>query len=105
MHEYELTLILPPDIIENSVEELKKKITTVISTSGGTLTSFNNIGKKKLYHKIKQFSKGNFYLIKYKAKGEIPAELMKGLNIDTNILRHMHIKVEETKTATNSEKI
>ena len=51
MREYELTVVLHPDL-EADLEGTLKKVRAIVTDNGGTITKEDNWGKKRLAYRI-----------------------------------------------------
>lgn len=93
MREYELTVLIHPDL----EADLEKSLTTVreiITSNGGKVVSEDNWGKKKLAYRI---SKEDFAVYVY-FELELPAasnaKISSVLNITDGVLRYLLVSVD-----------
>lgn len=96
MRKYELTVLIHPDL-EIDLEKPLKKVRDIIANNGGTITSEDNWGKKKLAYRIR---KEDFAVYVY-FELEMPAEGVKKLdgtlNITDEVLRHLLVSYDEKR--------
>ncbi len=96
MKNYELTVLIHPDL-EMNLEPATTKIKDLIEKNGGKIIKEENDGKKKLAYPIKKqdFAIYNYYEVELPA--EAPAKIDSIFNITDEILRHLLVKVDERK--------
>ncbi len=80
-----LFIIVPEK--EDTINELKKGISSVISDNSGNIVKENMIGKKALAHPIKKKTTGIYYEITFTALPESIGKMMRQFRINTDILR------------------
>lgn len=93
MREYELTVLLHPDL-EIDLDPTLKKVRGIIEAGGGKINSEDNWGKKKLAYRI---GKEDFAVYVY-FELELPADAVSKvdstLNITDEVLRHLLVSVD-----------
>ena len=85
------------DLFFNEDEELGAnldKINKMITEKGGTVSSVDQWGKRKLAYPIKQFAEGNYVLMNFSSDPVLCQQLEASLRISEDILRHLLINVE-----------
>ena len=93
-HDYELTMVLKPDLDEVKANNIIDNITQFITKHEGTLTKVDRWGKRKLAYPIKHFLEGNYVLAQFKMKPVHSLELESNLRISEDILRHILVIAE-----------
>lgn len=94
LRDYELTVILRPDM---DVEKLEARFTAIsqfITDKGGTVSEIQKWGKRKLGYPIKHTLEGFYALVKCKMKPASGKDLEENLRISEDVLRHLLIVVE-----------
>lgn len=94
MKEYELTVLIHPDL-EAAIETPLAKVRDIITTAGGTITAEDNWGKKKLAYSI---NKENFAIYVYmdvKLPADAPLKISNIFNITDEVLRYLLVTVDE----------
>ena len=94
MNKYESVVIVNPNLEEESIKNLVKKFSDLINTDG-TVTSVEEMGKRKLAYEIKKLKEGFYVVIKFEAKPELIAELERNYRITDEVMKFMVIKEEE----------
>ncbi len=102
MKEYELTVLIHPDL-ETDLEAPLEKVRKLVKDNGGRVVSEDNWGKKKLAYRIK----GEDFAVYVYMDVELPAEallkLSNTLNITDEVLRYLLVKVDEKGRALLAE--
>lgn len=94
MNKYESVVIVNPNLEEESIKNLIKKFSDLINTDG-TVTSVEEMGKRKLAYEIKKLKEGFYIVIKFEAKPELISELERNYRITDEVMKFMVIKEEE----------
>ncbi|CAN5300105.1 30S ribosomal protein S6 [soil metagenome] len=93
MKDYELTVLIHPDL-EVDIETPLTKVRDIIKNAGGKITTEDNWGKKKLMYTIK---KQDFAVYVYMEVALPPDALLKisnTLNITDEVLRYLLVTVD-----------
>lgn len=94
MKDYELTVLIHPDL-EVDIDTPLAKVRDIIKNAGGKITVEDNWGKKKLMYTIK---KQDFAVYVYMEVALPPEALLKisnTLNITEEVLRYLLVTVDE----------
>src|ERR1700712_2769547 len=94
MKEYELTVLIHPDL-EADIETPLKKVRDIIKAAGGTITSEDNWGKKKLAYKINKEEFAVYVYMDVKLPSDAPLKISNTLNITDEVLRYLLVTVDE----------
>ncbi|MBQ8157002.1 30S ribosomal protein S6 [Candidatus Saccharibacteria bacterium] len=86
MREYELTVLVHPDL-EMNLEAATDKVKALIESNGGKITKENNEGKKKLAYQIKGQDFAVYYY--YEVELPAPAKISSVLNITDEVIRYL----------------
>jgi small subunit ribosomal protein S6 len=65
-NDYELILIVHPEIADDAIEPVTNNISQLITGKGGTIVEIAPWGRKKLAYPIKHLLEGSYVLIKFK---------------------------------------
>jgi len=93
-HQYELMVILTPEIDERTVAPSLDKFLKVITNDGGTIDKVDIWGKRRLAYDIAKKSEGIYAVVDMKATPEIAKELDRQLNLNESVLRTKVIRPE-----------
>ena len=95
---YELLCLISNKFSETEVEPIRERIGKLIADNGGTITSEEYWGKRKLAYQIDGFRHGYYHLIEFDINGPKLNELTNRLRLSNDILRHQVVK-KHLKTA------
>lgn len=93
MPDYELVLVISPEVDEENIPTTVDKVTKFITGKGGTIVEVNRWGKRKFAYPIKHFTEGEYVLTQFKLKPKMTAELEANLQISEEILRHLLVRL------------
>ena len=88
MREYELTVLVHPDL-EMNLEAATEKIKALIEDNGGKITKETNEGKKRLAYTIKGQDFAVYYYYELELPAPAPAKISSVLNITDEALRYL----------------
>ena len=94
LRDYEMVLVLSPDVAEDSLEAVLDKISQVITEKGGTVSAVERWGRRKLAYPIKQFMEGSYVLARFTLNTMLAKELEASLRISEAVLRHLLVRLE-----------
>ncbi|RPF26747.1 30S ribosomal protein S6 [Georgenia muralis] len=87
MRQYELMIILDPEVDERTVAPSLDKLLTVVKTGGGTVENVDIWGKRRLAYEIKKRSEGIYAVVDMTTTPELAKELDRQLGLNESILR------------------
>ena len=91
MKNYEGMFILNPQLDKDALTKVVNFIGETITKNDGLVDKVQDLGKKRLTHKIKKNQEGLYYLVDFKIKPEIISELNHSYKLNESILRNMII--------------
>lgn len=94
MQEYELTVLIHPDL-EANLDAALDKVRALITTNGGEITKEDNWGKKKLAYQIRREDFAVYVCFETKLPAEAPLKISNTLNITDEVLRYLLVKTDE----------
>lgn len=95
MREYELVLILDPEMEDEEVSAAVDRMKQLVAARGGELTDVNPWGKRKLSYPIKSRNEGNYIVTHFRMEPSQTAELEATLRLSEEVLRHLLVKTED----------
>ena len=95
MRDYELIVIVSPEVPEEELPTQIDKISEFITNKGGSVTEVERWGKRKLAYPINHLREGNYVLTRFKLEPGTAAELEANLRISERILRHLLVRLGE----------
>ncbi|RYV51102.1 30S ribosomal protein S6 [Pengzhenrongella frigida] len=87
MRQYELMIILDPEVEERTVAPSLDKYLTVIKTTGGTVDKVDIWGKRRLAYDIQKKSEGIYAVVDFTASSDTAKELDRQLGLNEVVLR------------------
>jgi small subunit ribosomal protein S6 len=94
MKEYELTVLIHPDL-EVDIETPINKIHDIVKSNGGTITSEDNWGKKRLAYKIKAQEFAVYVYMEVSLPADAPLKISNTLNITDEVIRYLLVTINE----------
>lgn len=95
MHQYELMVILDPEIDERTVAPSLDKFLGVIRNDGGTVDNVDIWGKRRLAYEINKKSEGIYAVVNMTATAEATKELNRQLGLSEAVMRTKVLRAEE----------
>jgi small subunit ribosomal protein S6 len=92
---YELVLIISPDVTDEEMPDFITKLSELITKVGGTVDEVSQWGRRQLAYPIKRFAEGNYVLSKLKLKPTSTKELEANFRLSAKILRHLLIRLAD----------
>ena len=89
MRDYELILVLHPDLDENAVSEVLKRVTGWISDAGGSVVKSDMWGKRQLAYPIRKQTQGQYVLLQTNMAPKTGVTLERNLRLAEPVLRYM----------------
>ena len=87
---YELVMILKPDLGEEATAALVEKFKTLIEQHG-TVAEVDEWGKRHLAYPINDITEGYYVLMTFTAEPALPAELDRQMRINDSVMRSLII--------------
>ena len=95
MHQYELMVILDPEIDERTVAPSLDKFLNVVRNDGGTVDSVDIWGRRRLAYEINKKSEGIYAVVQLTAEGDTTKELDRQLKLSEAVMRTKVLRAEE----------
>ena len=86
-HQYELMVILDPEIDERTVAPSLDKFLNVIRNDGGTIDSVDIWGRRRLAYEINKKSEGIYAVVQLTANPATVKELDRQLSLNESVVR------------------
>jgi len=103
-HQYELMVILNPEIDERQVGATLDKFLKVITTGEGTIENIDIWGRRRLAYEIQKKTEGIYAVVNFTATAETTQELDRQLNLSEQVMRTKVLRAEEAIAMIASEK-
>lgn len=92
MRDYELVLIISPEVADEDLPRIEDKIRKFINDRGGSITEITQWGRRKLAYPIQKFVEGNYVLTQFRLEPNLTQELEADLQLSNEIVRHLLVK-------------
>ncbi len=96
MKNYELTVLIHPDL-EMNLDPALDKVKKLIESNGGKIVKEENDGKKRLAYSINSQDFAVYYYFEVELPAAAPAKISSVLNITDEVLRYLLVTVDERK--------
>jgi small subunit ribosomal protein S6 len=93
--DYELVVILSPEIGDDAVPGSIQKVEAGITSRGGEITDSNHWGRRRLAYPIKRHMEGNYIVSQIKLDPAQVPDLEASLRISEEVIRHLIIRADE----------
>jgi len=110
MHQYELMVILDPEVDERTVGPSLDKFLGVIRNDGGSIDNVDIWGRRRLAYEINKKSEGIYAVVNFTANSDATIELDRQLKLSEAVMRTKVLRAEEaiaqvaTETKRSEEK-
>ena len=89
MNDYEILLMLDPDLADERQEEIVKRIRDLVEAGGGTWDGQDVWGRRKLAYEIDKKTDGVYHLLTFSTAPETLDEISRVLKIEDSVMRHL----------------
>ena len=94
-HQYELMVILDPEIDERTVAPSLDKFLNVIRNDGGTIENIDIWGRRRLAYEIQKKTEGIYAVVNFTANSDATVELDRQLKLSEAVMRTKVLRAEE----------
>jgi small subunit ribosomal protein S6 len=94
-HQYELMVILDPEIDERTVAPSLDKFLNVIRNDGGTIDSVDIWGRRRLAYEINKKNEGIYAVVNFTSTSAATVELDRQLSLSEAVMRTKVLRAEE----------
>lgn len=100
--EYELTVLIHPDL-EADLETPLKKVREIITNAGGVIKTEDNWGKKKLQYPINRENFAVYVYMDVELPADAPLKISNVFNITEEVVRYLLVKADPKARAALAE--
>jgi small subunit ribosomal protein S6 len=93
MRQYELMVIVHPDVAEDGLANTVDTIREWASAAG-EVVKIDNWGRRRFAYPIRKLAEGNYILLNLNLEPTAVAELERNLRLSEEVLRHLLVRVE-----------
>jgi small subunit ribosomal protein S6 len=95
LRDYEILYIVRPDLEDDKVQDVVKRVNSLIGRSGGSLGQTSLWGKRKLAYEVKHQKEGSYILQDFGIEPDRVPELESALKITEEVMRHLIVRKPE----------
>jgi len=99
LRDYEMVMIISPDVPEEEVPNTIEKVGQFITGRGGEVADVNRWGRRKLAYPIRRHTEGNYVLTQFKLDPTQVSDLEASMELTEEVIRHLVVRREEGETA------
>lgn len=93
LRDYEMVLVINPELTEDRFKAVLDGISKLITDMGGIISETKQWGKRKLAYPIKRFSEGNYVLTQLQLQPAAGKEIEAKLQISEDVLRYLLVRL------------
>ena len=94
-HQYELMVILNPEVDERTVAPTLDKFLKVITDADGSIDNVDIWGKRRLAYEIQKKTEGIYAVVNFTSTSEATVELDRQLKLNEQVMRTKVLRAEE----------
>lgn len=94
MRNYEIMFIVKSTMEDEAIAKTAEDVKSLINGES-TVTSFKDLGKKKLAYPINKEVSGNYYVMTVTASTDVIKEFDRKVKINENVIRHLILNLDE----------
>ena len=95
LREYELIVVLSPEIGDDAVEASIERVQQSITSRGGEIVETKHWGRRRLAYPIKRHMEGNYVENQVRMDPDQVSGLEANLRISEEVIRHLIVKAGE----------
>ena len=94
MRDYELVMILSPEVDEEGATGVVQRVNQFITERGGSFTNQEHWGIRRLAYPVQRFREGNYVLTQFTFEPSATGELEANLKASGEVIRYLLVKKE-----------
>ena len=94
MRDYELMVVLDPNLDDAAIEALNTRIQNMVTQRGGTIENVESWGRKRLAYPIGRYRDGVYILSRFQMPPNAAAEIERALKLTESVIRHLLVRAE-----------
>ena len=92
---YEIMFIVRPDVEEAELDKLIDTFSGYITTGGGSVTSTEKMGRRRLAYTVKKFNDGLYVLLVVDAPASLISEIERRLRVSEPVIKFITVRMDE----------
>jgi small subunit ribosomal protein S6 len=102
-NQYETIFVMTPVLSDDQLKDTVKNYKTFLKEKGAEIVHEDNWGLRKLAYPIKKKSTGFYFLLQFKAEGNVISELELAYKRDERLLRFLTVSLDKHAQAFNEK--
>lgn len=94
MYDYEVALIIRPEIEEEAQGTLIERLGQILTSEGGEVANVETWGRRRLAYPIRKVQEGYYYFIQGQFPATVLPELERSIKLNEDILRYMIFRTD-----------
>lgn len=94
MRDYELVLIIRPEVTDDDLPGAVEKVKQIVADSGGSITELTSWGRRKLAYPIANALEATYMLARLQLEPGTISQLEVNLQLADDVLRHLLVRSE-----------
>ncbi len=95
MRQYELVLMLSPEVDEERVNGVMERVRRIVGDHQGEIKSEDSWGRRKLAYKIGRYTEANYHFAHLQMEGDGTVPLETALKLSDDVVRHLLVREDE----------
>lgn len=95
LRDYELALVLSPELEEEGVTSIVDRFTQMVTNGGGEVKEIDRWGRRKLAYPIRRHLEGHYIVTQLRLQPHQARELEANFRLWEEVLRHLLVRVDE----------
>jgi small subunit ribosomal protein S6 len=92
---YEIMFIVRPDVDEAELDKLIETFSGYVTSGGGTITSTEKMGRRRLAYTVKKFNDGFYILLIVEAPASLISEIERRLRVSEPVIKFITVRMDE----------
>lgn len=98
MRDYELVMVVSPEVGDEGFPSTVDRINEFIKERGGEVKQVDQWGRRRLAYPIRRFTEGFYAVTQFSLDPQAVRALEGNLDMAEDVLRHLVVKQEEAKS-------
>ena len=94
MRSYELVYVVDPELDEDGLDAVTKRVTDLIERNSGKVTQVEPWGLRRLAYPIRKKGEGQYVLMQLELEPQGVAGLERDLGLLEQVMRHLVVRIE-----------
>jgi small subunit ribosomal protein S6 len=95
LHDYELVMIVSPEIADEAVPATVERVQQFIAEQGGEVKGVDPWGRRRLAYPIAKHREGSYVVAQLSLDPQRLSALEENLKLSDDVIRHLVVKLEE----------